>query len=57
MTDDRNGPPCPHGIVTVCPSCDYRGYLLAYAQTRNIIERLGHSDAELQAMVEQVLLP
>jgi hypothetical protein len=52
---ERHGPPCPHGSLTVCPHCDPRGFLVAYALTRNILEDYGHSDAEVEAMVDTVL--
>lgn len=52
--DERHGPPCPHGSITVCPHCDPRGFLVAYAKTKNILEHLGHSDAEIEAIVDAV---
>lgn len=46
---------CPHGCETVCPYCDPRGFLVAYAKTRNVIERLGRSDAEIEEAVDAVM--
>ena len=46
---------CQHGCLAslVCPHCDPHGFLVAYAKTRNALERYGHSDEDIERMVQE----